>query len=460
MRKVVIVTGVLVVGIGLWYVWYSSPTKSKMHLPTNLAPLAPRTVGAYDIFEERSLPEKVDALSDAEFRERFQNVDVVALLETATVSSLRERFGEPHEYSYKDILYSGDDLPGWFKMKYPTGVMFHIEEQRVAQIDLSEPGYLYKGALQVGSSLDEVCSVIGEPEEILEANRSNVGSWGEYYLHNYMQPGSMYFKGTKKFYWAKEKNPFLIFDNDTVTHMRIWRPISGWHSASEVYCDTSKSLSYLWNRGSKCADNLSQLGAALLAYSNTAKGNRFPALSSEPGCFSYDSQALIPTNFDIAELFECPAADKNQNQDSPDGVGKRGPSDYLYFGYCIGNEREGMAFLAAYYDHIIGEKPFEGTLETPERMRAGTRGDLISLRQGASRFYYIDIGNPANYDFLIPLVVERPGNHGVPGGHVLYMDGHAEWLPYPGPFPMTPAFIEGVKAVEERLRKIRSATPE
>ena len=35
-------------------------------------------------------------------------------------------------------------------------------------------------------------------------------------------------------------------------------------------------------------------------------------------------------------------------------------------------------------------------------------------------------------------MIEWPDNHvGVRGGNVLYMDGHVEWIDYPGKFPMT-----------------------
>ena len=47
----------------------------------------------------------------------------------------------------------------------------------------------------------------------------------------------------------------------------------------------------------------------------------------------------------------------------------------------------------------------------------------------------------------IPIMIERPGFHG-DGGHVLFMDGHVEFCLYPGKFPMTVDFIEGLQSLD------------
>lgn len=47
----------------------------------------------------------------------------------------------------------------------------------------------------------------------------------------------------------------------------------------------------------------------------------------------------------------------------------------------------------------------------------------------------------------LPVVWELPGTREANGGLVLYMDGHAEWVEYPGKFPMTEAFVTRVRAL-------------
>jgi prepilin-type N-terminal cleavage/methylation domain-containing protein/prepilin-type processing-associated H-X9-DG protein len=72
---------------------------------------------------------------------------------------------------------------------------------------------------------------------------------------------------------------------------------------------------------------------------------------------------------------------------------------------------------------------------------------LLRLREGIERFFVTDVNNPAStaiaqstlsvmYDFVSQEIDEF--NH-VPGGaNVLFMDGHTEFIKYPGKSPVTP----------------------
>jgi prepilin-type processing-associated H-X9-DG protein len=73
------------------------------------------------------------------------------------------------------------------------------------------------------------------------------------------------------------------------------------------------------------------------------------------------------------------------------------------------------------------------------------------MREGVDRFFITDISNPAATALAqsqIPVLIERIGNHEPEGGHVLFMDGHVEYIEFPGKFPMTKAFIEGLQSLE------------
>ncbi|MGI6460912.1 MAG: DUF1559 domain-containing protein [Candidatus Hydrogenedentales bacterium] len=84
----------------------------------------------------------------------------------------------------------------------------------------------------------------------------------------------------------------------------------------------------------------------------------------------------------------------------------------------------------------------------------GTR-TLYRLREGVERFFVTDINNPAGsalaqsqvpvmWDLLSTEVSKF--NH-VPGGsNVLYMDGHVEFMRFPGEFPVTRAFAGVISA--------------
>ena len=121
---------------------------------------------------------------------------------------------------------------------------------------------------------------------------------------------------------------------------------------------------------------------------------------------------------------------------------------YWYFGYLLPNEKIAAAFLQAYHALAQSGQP----LQLGEKLSAGGV-DIPRLRVGVEELLQSDINDAdeaAAVKARIPVMIERPGFHDG-GSNVLFLDGHVEFLPYPGPFPMTEAFIEGLRALEEQL---------
>jgi len=58
---------------------------------------------------------------------------------------------------------------------------------------------------------------------------------------------------------------------------------------------------------------------------------------------------------------------------------------------------------------------------------------------------------------VIPVLWQMPDRLGQGGGFVVYMDGSIQWLPYPGPFPFTAAFIGKVRSLMAALEECSSA---
>jgi len=76
---------------------------------------------------------------------------------------------------------------------------------------------------------------------------------------------------------------------------------------------------------------------------------------------------------------------------------------------------------------------------------------IYRFREGIERFMITDINNPAASALAQSEVVVmmdtikwavRDFNHVPGGGNVLYMDGHVEFIKYPGKFPMTPCMAQ------------------
>ena len=84
---------------------------------------------------------------------------------------------------------------------------------------------------------------------------------------------------------------------------------------------------------------------------------------------------------------------------------------------------------------------------------SGQKAIVYRLREGIERFFITDINNPAAssraqsglpimWDQISKNVTIGGFNH-IPGGsNVLYMDGHVEFIKYPGDHPITKAMIE------------------
>ena len=80
----------------------------------------------------------------------------------------------------------------------------------------------------------------------------------------------------------------------------------------------------------------------------------------------------------------------------------------------------------------------------------GSETTIYRLREGIERFFITDINNPAassQAQSEIPVMFDMASsaanefNHVPGGGNVVYMDGHAEFIKFPGDFPLTRAFV-------------------
>jgi len=50
-------------------------------------------------------------------------------------------------------------------MVYPDGFTIHMADSKIVELRYSRPGYFFRDKLQVGSTLEDVLRVVGEPKE-------------------------------------------------------------------------------------------------------------------------------------------------------------------------------------------------------------------------------------------------------------------------------------------------------
>lgn len=245
-------------------------------------------------------------------------------------------------------------------------------------------------------------------------------------------------------------------------------------------------------RRASCANNLKQWGLVFKMYSNESKGGKFPMLHVMPfGTEDPDIAAgpLIPSVYpeyisdpnvlicpsdpnDTAEELQYSNGDwciAYHDKDTSHITGEGGCSDeadasYGYLGWLfdrVGDDdlvtAEGWAaqFYAMYI--ALGIAAGGGDLSVVDAdinisaagiPNAGNNGSdtLYRLREGIERFLITDINNPASSAqaqstiFMMEdaLSSEVQNYNHVPGGaNVLFMDGHVEFIKYPGDFPIT-----------------------
>lgn len=119
---------------------------------------------------------------------------------------------------------------------------------------------------------------------------------------------------------------------------------------------------------------------------------------------------------------------------------------YAYLGYFIEDEAQLLAFAEAYRATIAAGTRFEGELSVGKGR--GTSGGDVLLRLRSLESLTAAKDPLALRATDIPVVIEWPEHHRHPGGHVVYLDGRREFVPYPGKFPMTPAAITALRDLD------------
>ena len=119
--------------------------------------------------------------------------------------------------------------------------------------------------------------------------------------------------------------------------------------------------------------------------------------------------------------------------------------DHSYFylgGYYITNDSEMQAFADVYRSAIENGRSFDRDLEVAKG--EGTwGGDFIIRRQNTFGYLVVMQSTPPPS----PIAIERLDNH-KNGANVLYSDGHVEWVPYPGKWPMTETTVKILQSLD------------
>jgi len=215
------------------------------------------------------------------------------------------------------------------------------------------------------------------------------------------------------------------------------------------------------------ATDLKYLGIALTMCAND---DYYPPLSSEPGRLMFEMDAVYPEYVNHPETLLSHADPVRRairdSEISPEFCFEN--SSYFYLGYKVWDDETVEAFAGAYRERVKQGLPFDADLPVDLPMGRLTRLDGALRRQGMVTLAESEAPENEHLrhsDSEIPLLVERPNPYPGPfglwfftpiplsrptmGGMVLYKDGHSEFIPYPGKWPMTERTIATLASLAE-----------
>lgn len=245
-------------------------------------------------------------------------------------------------------------------------------------------------------------------------------------------------------------------------------------------------------RRASCQNNLKQMGLVFKMFSNESKGEVFPSMkkyhgdscshSTEIDAF-FDGTEVYPEYLTDVGVIVCPSDSDADYGDAHLGGDEAAPVEpcrirdqsYQYYGWAFmadtvftdpassDNVNATLADVDLDFINAMGE-----LIANIDSQWAGETDDanigiyhkdyssgsvtVYRLREGIERFFISDINNPAatskgQSEIFVMADDFRGGadtiswsNH-IPGGaNVLYMDGHVEFIRYPGEFPISPGW--------------------
>ena len=91
-------------------------------------------------------------------------------INTANLDDVIRIFGEPEKYLWSGNTFTKDNLPSVYIASYPDDFRILIAHGKIGELRFEGPGsgYIYRGKLRYGSSLDEVIKVVGQPKEVVQ----------------------------------------------------------------------------------------------------------------------------------------------------------------------------------------------------------------------------------------------------------------------------------------------------
>ena len=208
-------------------------------------------------------------------------------------------------------------------------------------------------------------------------------------------------------------------------------------------------------RSASCVVNLGAQKTMLLVYV-AENGGMYPPVSPEPGRLMYSIEGrenlpgVYPEYMSDASACVCPT---NSHKARGDTRAQFDDHSYYYLGYAMNTDEHAELLAKAYLDAVQRGEPLEGDIDADPGAYSPLNRHLYRLRERVEIEFMTEIFGPrgvmrGRVQAEIPVVIERMGNHWRKGGHVLFLDGHIEFIKYPGKFPMTERTIAALESMD------------
>jgi len=130
-----------------------------------------RTVMEINVLPVESSKYEPKAVTPDDFSRDFAQKVTQFDIDNADLNKIIDTFGQPLNYIWGRERLDKNNLPSRYVVVYPNGFQVFISQGKVVEIrfEHEQPkDYLFLGKLRVGSSLDEVFEVIGQPSETVQ----------------------------------------------------------------------------------------------------------------------------------------------------------------------------------------------------------------------------------------------------------------------------------------------------
>lgn len=253
--------------------------------------------------------------------------------------------------------------------------------------------------------------------------------------------------------------------NHETQHMKENRPVKKFRRMVGIILAIATVALLLWfcsffetqkwaARRASGGNDLAEIWFACEAYAKDHHGV-LPPLDKEPGRLMFDRSIMYSdyriTGKSVTMEYDDNAPVSWDEYDRNPALLKEAKyindHSYWYLGYAVVNDAEGLLFLQAYRQQVLKSGSFEQDLSVLGKGKNVTIPRLC-FPDGPAAHSAITRGANAAAS-RTPVCVERPGHYRrYSGGFVLYLDGHREFIEYPGRFPMSSEFIDVLKQID------------